>query len=58
MPLCKERWQEKIEDWCVELEKKSAGTSPNRMAMKRRRIGTKVIGPGTPEAYGDVKLRA
>ncbi|XP_051196668.2 uncharacterized protein [Lolium perenne] len=36
----------------------SAGTSPNRMAMKRRRIGTKVIGPGTPEAYGDVKLRA
>jgi hypothetical protein len=23
MPLCKERWQEKIEDWCVELEKKA-----------------------------------
>jgi hypothetical protein len=36
----------------------STRTNPNQMATKRRRIGTKVIGPATREACGDIKLRA
>jgi hypothetical protein len=35
----------------------SAGASPNRVAMKRRKIGLKVTGLGTPEACCELRMR-
>jgi hypothetical protein len=47
------------EDWKMVqgVGKEGFGDTPDRMALKKRKIATKLIGPGTPEARGEIRVK-
>jgi hypothetical protein len=53
--LCNTKWKETITKLVCGVREEGNGISPNRMAMKTRRITVKMIGPGTLEARGEHK---
>jgi hypothetical protein len=46
------------EDWkMVQGVGKEGFGAPDRMALKKRKIATKMIRPGTPEARGKIRVK-